>query len=297
MTPKKVIHIDRLELTFTATQTMVNNFADFKVKEHRRFNDIIVYREQSVHYQNEFSIWIKECRDGILVERLWGYMKYGSYNKNRPFIYILLENNILYDEQAFELRFHIEKLLGLKYKRVSKLDICVDFNYNVVKRFYSLFKDETFGLYVNGRLIKSMTERIKSIQHLAANNTRKRAFADHAPIMKNKDKSLCFTAYNKAKEIEESGKEYQRQKGFLRHYRFEVRCSNYKRLQTSLKNLGLSDDELYARLQDEGTLYALFKDILDRLIYFRRGKKKVDLLSEMSKPREKKQTGILNVLG
>ena len=108
---------------------------------------------------------------------------------------------------------------------------------------------------------------------------------------------FCFTAYNKAKEIEESGKEYQHQKGFLRHYRFEVRCSNYKRLHTSLKNLGLSDDELYARLQDEVTLYALFKDILDRLIYFRRGKKKVDLLSEMSKPREKNTAKALKVSG
>ena len=159
-----------------------------------------------------------------------------------------------------------------------------------------MYKDENLDLYVNGKKIPDMTTRVKNVNHNADYSSRKRPFSRHKPLVINTPRTLEFSVYNKTEEIAESKKDYiQEHIGFNRIYRFEVRCRNYKVLHTSLKRLGITDEDLYAKLQMESTLFLLFDDLLERLIYFRRKRKKLNLVFELLKPKEKKRLPVENV--
>ena len=109
-------------------------------------------------------------------------------------------------------------------------------------------------------------------------------FAHPELSISNDDSTLQMKTYNKRKEIEESsGKAYITEcTGFTgTHYRLEVNCKNYKRLLPSLKALGIDDTYLYVHLDNDETLKTLFCDILNRLIYLRKGRKQINIIDEV----------------
>lgn len=295
---KAVIGIDRLEITYATAAETKEWLSSVPEGEKVTLNEITLRREASRQYKCEFSVWGKDydSDSNILYDRLWGTLFFGSYNKNRPYVYLLYENSILYDEYALATRFYIQDALNLEYLRISKLDICVDFNYNAINRFYLFYKDETLDLYINGNRILDMTERVKGVSHNADYSSRKRPFSRHKPIICNKPHTLELCAYNKSEEIAESNKDYiQEHIGFNRIFRFEVRCRNYKVLHISLKRLGITDTDLYSRLQMESTLLLLYDDLLERLIYFRCKRRKLNLVYELLKPKAKKELPLEDV--
>ena len=274
------INLDRLELTYTTCDEVRNYLSDKKVEKYQ-IEDVTLIREQSRLYENEFSIIVKDydTEQGIF-DCCLGHLHFGSPNPNRQHVYIVYENKALYNSMFVHIRYYLEDVLGLKFKQVSKIDIAVDFNFNIIRRFYRLYKNGEYNLIINGKKIEGVEQKVVDVMHIAGNNPRKRPMANPTPVIKNSDGSLSLKAYNKTKEIEEeSHKDYIADAiGFCRMYRFEVSCGNHKALKPSLSKLGMSEIDLYTGLQNEDTLSSLFYALFDRLIRVQKGRHSYSLM-------------------
>lgn len=274
------INLDRLELTYEKNEPLQTKLSD-TTKNEFEFDSLWLIREQCKYYSNEFSIWGSDYDEHLdIVERRIGKLHFGSPNPNRPYIYLVYDNAALYSDYLLASRFYVEEALGLVFMRVSKIDVAVDFNFNVVNSFYRLFKNPNYDLIVNGEKVKGMKCTVRDVLHIAGDTTRQRPFAHHTPVIKNADGSMLMRAYDKGKEIdEESGKEYIREKsGFKKLYRIEVSLSCHKVIKKMLNKLGMTDEELYARLQHEKTLMDLFRVGLYSLIRVSRRRRSMSVL-------------------
>lgn len=276
--------IDALEITYTATDAQKEflNSIQKKLYVGEDKKSLWIERIESRHYRDEFII---KCSDvdnnGRDTVRVVGYLRSGSYNPNRQLVYLTFENAALYS-WILQARFYVESALGLTFHRISKIDIAVDFDFNIQKRIIALLKSTPFDIIVNGRVANRKS--VKGLNVHAYDINLYRMFAHPELSISNDDSTLQMKTYNKRKEIEESsGKAYITEcTGFTgAHYRIEITCKNYKRLLPSLKALGIDDTYLYIHLDNDETLKALFCDILNRLIYLRKGRKQLNIIDEV----------------
>jgi len=277
------INVDRLELTYMTNEPLQTMLSD-TTKNEFEFDSLRLIREQCKYYSNEFSIWGSDYDEQLgIVERKIGKLHFGSPNPNRPYIYLVYDNAALYSDYLLASRFYVQDVLGLDFLRVSKIDVAVDFNFNVVSRFYRLFKNPDYDLIVNGEKVKGMKCTVRDVLHIAGNTSRQRPFAHHAPVIKNADGSLLMRAYNKGKEIdEESRKEYIREKaGFKKLYRMEVSLSCHRVIKKVLERLNLTDENFYTLLQDEKSLIAIFRVSLNCFASVSRKRKSMSVLEPM----------------
>ena len=273
------LSIDKLEITYQASQQVRDALAT--IEESKVINEITVVRiEKPQHYQHEFLLFGKDysVERGEYVRAI-GVLFFGSVNENRKHIYISYNNAALYDTYMLATRFYVEAALGLEFYRVSKLDIALDLNRNVITRFYRLYRDETYSLVILNKCYKDLDESVKEVLHIST-GTRKRPFKNRTFYIENKDKSLALRCYNKTAELSESEKEYiPNVSGKLPMYRLEVSLANHKNIAKSLSQLGVYDaDEVYCKLQNEEFLFSLFLTTLDRLIRVGKGRKRFNLL-------------------
>jgi len=278
------ICIDALEITYTATNTQKDflNSIQEKLYIGEDKKSLWIERIESRHYRDEFII---KCADvdnnGSDTVKVVGYLRSGSYNPNRQLVYLTFENAALYS-WILNARFYVESALGLEFYRISKIDIAVDFDFNIQKRLISLLKTTPYDIIVNGRVANRKS--VKGLDVHAYDINLDRIFAHPELTVSNDDSTLQTKTYNKRKEIEESsGKGYITEcTGFTgTHYRIEVTVKNYKRLLPSLKALGIDDTYLYTYLDNDETLKALFCDIINRLVYLRRGRKQLNIIDEV----------------
>lgn len=282
------INIDRLEITYTTSNEVKQYLSSLNVGESLTIGEskeMTITRFEHPNYCCAFEIRGKDVDEKEQIyDRCICTLKFGTFNRHRQDVYIVYENDILYDTFMLGARFYIESALSLNFRRVSKLDIAYDFNYNAINKFYRMYKNEQYDLYINGRKVQTIEENVRNVTHIVGSSSRKRTFTHHTPLIKAEDGALGMAAYNKSEEIEKSGKQYiQEDCGFNRMYRFEVRCGSYKILKTTLSRLGINDEELYCKLQMKEVQAELFTDMLERLIYFRYKRKKIDLISELLK--------------
>lgn len=141
MTKKYQINIDRLEITNTASEEIKEYLANKEINKFE-FNSIILKRTPSRQYEKKFAIVGKDYDDkkGVF-DRNYGYLHFCSPNLNRPNIYVLFEIDTLYDEVSLASRFWIEEVLRLEFLQISKLDVAVDFSFNIIRKFYQLYKN------------------------------------------------------------------------------------------------------------------------------------------------------------
>ncbi len=276
--------IDALEITYTASDAQKSFLSTIEKKLHIGEDNTSLWLEriESRHYRDEFII---KCADadnnGYDIVRVVGYLRSGSFNPNRQLVYLTFENAALYS-WILQARYYVEAALGMKFHRISKIDIAVDFDFNIQKRLIALLKTTPYDIIVNGRIANRKS--VKGLNVHAYNISISRMFAHPELSISNDDSTLQMKTYNKRKEIEESsGKAYITEcTGFTgTHYRLEVTCKNYKRLLPTLKALGIDDTYLYVHLDNDETLKTLFCDILNRLIYLRKGRKQINIIDEV----------------
>lgn len=279
------VSIDALEITYTTTDEMKEYLSsDDSTYYFGEKKEIILKRSDSRYYKNEFIIW---CRDWDEnrghFKRIVGYMRFGSFNKNRQNVYITYENEALYS-WLVSARYYMEEALNLEFLQISKFDIAVDFNFNIEKHLIRQYKDDSYDLIVNGRLADN--KAVYGVGFLSWWNPRHRIFANPQMLVKNDKSTLTMKTYNKKKEIEqESGKYYIQEKtGFNTvMYRVEITCKNHKLLKKTLDALCISDEYLYIHLDNEDVLLSVFCHLLDRVIHLRKGRKPINILDEALK--------------
>lgn len=277
------INIDRLEITYLASDEL-KKYLSNKERSEFCFDGITLRRCECRNYENEFAIITTDLdKERDIYERCIGHLHFGSPNPNRQNVYVLYENDALYNKMWLAVRFYIEEALGLEFKQISKLDIATDFNFNIIRRFYQVYKDGNLDLIINGKKIHGLNTKVRDVVHITGNTTRKRPFANPTPVVKNADGSLTLRAYNKDNEIDEtSGKEYIRDAtGFSRLWRLEVSCKTHKALKSVLDKLGMTDEDLYADLGIERVKICIFKAMIDKLIRVRRTRHGFSLIDVM----------------
>lgn len=278
------VSIDKVEITYTATDTMKKYLSDKDVYQFGEHNEIILRRSESRYYKNEFVIWCKDWNESEgHFKRILGYLYFGSFNRNRQNIYITYENSALYS-WILSSRYYVEEILQLDFIQISKFDICIDFNFNIEKHLIRQYKDPSYELIVNGKVAND--KAVYGIGFLSYWNPRHRIFANPEMIAKNGQSTLTMKTYNKKKEIEqESGKYYILTKtGFHSVlYRVEMACKNHKVLKKTLDSLQMSDLDLYTNFENEEILIKVFMHLLDRVIHLRKKRKKLNLLEEAIK--------------
>lgn len=277
------INIDRLEITYLASDELKEYLSNKECNEYY-FDSITLRRCECRNYENEFAIISTDLdKEHGTYERCIGHLHFGSPNPNRQNVYVLYENDVLYSKKWLAVRFYIEEALGLEFKQISKLDIATDFNFNISRRFYQVYKDGNLDLIINGKKIHGLDIMVRDVVHITGNTTRKRPFANPTPVVKNADGSLKLKVYNKGKEINEtSGKEYVKDAtGFTRLWRLEVSCGNHKTLKSVLDRLGMTDEDLYADLGIERVKICIFKALMDKLIRVQRNRHSYSLIDVM----------------
>ncbi len=279
------VSIDALEITYTTTDEMKGYLSSDDTTYYFGENkEIILKRSDSRYYKNEFTIWCKDWNESRgNFKRIVGYMRFGSFNKNRQNVYITYENEALYS-WLVSARYYIEEALNLDFLQISKFDIAVDFNFNVEKHLIRQYKDDSYDLIINGRVADN--KAVYGVGFLSWWNPRHRLFANPQMLVKNDKSTLTMKTYNKKKEIEqESGKYYIQEKtGFQSvMYRVEITCKNHKLLKKTLDALGISDEFLYVHLDDESVLLTVFSHLLDRVIHLRKNRKPINILDEALK--------------
>lgn len=279
------VSIDALEITYTTTDEMKEYLSsDDSTYYFGEKKEIILKRSDSRYYKNEFIIWCKDWNESKgHFKRIVGYMRFGSFNKNRQNVYITYENEALYS-WLVSARYYMEEALNLVFLQISKFDIAVDFNFNIEKHLIRQYKDDSYDLIVNGRLADN--KAVYGVGFLSWWNPRHRIFANPQMLVKNDKSTLTMKTYNKKKEIEqESGKYYIQEKtGFNTvMYRVEITCKNHKLLKKTLDALSISDEFLYVHLDDENVLLTVFSHLLDRVIHLRKNRKPINILDEALK--------------
>lgn len=279
------VSIDALEITYTATDEMKEYLSSDDTTYYFGENkEIILKRSDARYYKNEFVIWCKDWDESKgNFKRIVGYMRFGSFNKNRQNVYITFENEALYS-WLVSARYYLEEALNLEFLQISKFDIAVDFNFNIEKHLIRQYKDDSYDLIINGR--KADNKAVYGVGFLSWWNPRHRIFANPQMLVKNDKSTLTMKTYNKQKEIEQESNKYyiQEKTGFHSvMYRVEITCKNHKLLKKTLDALGVSDEFLYVHLDDEDILLTVFRHLLDRVIHLRKKRKPINILDEALK--------------
>lgn len=262
------MNIDRLEITYTWNRLMAEKFSipSEKITQGR----FILTIQTATTYRYNYKV----SHDGTPV----GTFFFGTFNPNRPYYYLSVENRLLYE--SISTLYDFEREMQLQFLRISKLDICMDSDVNLVSRFYRLLKDKEVSLIVNNKAVKDRTQVINSMIHYSKgslNNVRKvRSFT-----LAGNDYEM--KGYNKGDEIAStSHKEYIRDSTGLgkRIYRMEVSFPNYKTLSKHLELLGLTTKDIYDDFSNKEVLQDVFVRAIHRIIHLKGGRSILGFLTQ-----------------
>lgn len=271
--------LDWLEITYQASQQVRD--ALVAINESKVINEITIVRvEKPQRYKYEFLLFCKDYNEERgEFSRMLGKLKFGSYNKNRQQIYIEYDNAVLYDKYLLASRYYVEEALGLEFFRVSKIDIALDLNINIVRRFYRKFKDENYIFVILNKRYKDLDEVVNNVLHFAT-GTRLQPLKNRGFAIKGKDPTLALRCYNKTTELQKSHKDYiPIISGKLPMYRLEVSLRSHKNIAKTLAMLGVFDaEEIYCKLQSEDFLRELYFTTLSRIVRVTKGRIGYNLL-------------------
>lgn len=263
-------NIDKLEVTYTCSSDWREKLSETnKLICGESFEVVLERLEESTSlYKHNFSI---HCGN-IFVGNLY----FGSYNMNRPYIYMAVDNQMLYTN--LNGLGYIEQALNLNFFRISKLDICLDSNLNVIDRFYKLLKDDKQTIIINNKAIKDRQSIIDNIIHLSSGSLQSIRKIKSFVIKGNE---MELVGYNKSVEIEKTGKDYIKDNLGLdkKIYRLEIRLKNYKLINNALQYCNVNMEELYYHPFDEN-INRIFYYTLNRII---RIKPNISLLNYLLK--------------
>lgn len=293
---KSNISVDKLEVTYLLT----HEFTDFMDKYMESYNDRLDNTDKIIFeqynefylaapietiyndYRVELDILIRDYNEEIgFYNRRIGKLFYGSNHPLRQQLYIALENKSLYNGDINFL-YYIADELNLQFLKISKLELAFDFNRSFIDMFYAILKDEEFCPIIFNKKYKKMDEEIGELLHVST-GTRYRINKFKSFYIKScskKSEGLELKYYDKAKEIKDKNfeKKYILDKlKFDKIFRLEIKA-NHKKLKYSLDKIGLTDEDLFRRIEDKKLLFTVFQSLIDRVIRFEYKKRTYSLL-------------------
>ncbi|MBQ7791242.1 MAG: hypothetical protein IJ377_03000 [Rikenellaceae bacterium] len=205
--------------------------------------------------------------------------RYGAA-ADEPYIWIRIENFVLYDMKLLVEVLSLTQLLDLTFNNITHLDLARDFSYNISERIRSLMRNPELKTIVNGKQIKDRDAALKGITRtcrMSLNRDKTKSLTiKQAKAIKNKYDGITLDSYDKMDEItSKSEKRYilDYYGNPKRLYRLELRLNNQdiRKISDGL-GIAITEDVIY----DKERLDALYIQALQSMLRFTDGRKKLD---------------------
>ena len=261
--------IDNLVICFIATPTLLSSFRN-RVEPY--IDNVFFSRAEGHFHRHYFNIL---SNDGRKLGNLY-FDRYAS-DGNELYLWLKVENAVLYDRELLQMMKQIPDRLGLQYHGISSLDLARDFGYDTASRIRKMMRREDLAVIINGKEVRDRNKMLKGVfrtceMSLAKDGT-KGMTIKQAKAGKNKHLGITMDCYNKAEEIENSsGKRYivDFYGTRKRLHRLEMRM-NCEQVKRACFNTGVIYD--LNMLEDPKALDALYIYALQSVLRFRRGRK------------------------
>ena len=260
--------IDCLVICFVATPGLLVSLRE--IRKHYRIEDFFLMRAEGRFHRHYFNIQNKYGKE---LGNLY-FDRYASAG-NELYLWVKVENSVLYDGSFLEMINQLSGLLGLDYHGITSLDLARDFNYDIASRIRSLMRREDLAVIINGKEVRDRNTMLKGIVRSCgmslAKDGKKGLTIKQAKAAKNKHRGITLDCYDKAAEINNSGKWYIRDfyGNRKRLHRLELRM-NCEQIRRAFDSTWLTPSLEY--LENQKALDYLFIYALKSVLRFRKGR-------------------------
>lgn len=260
--------IDCLVICFVATPGLLVSLRE--IRKHYRIEDFFLMRAEGRFHRHYFNIQNKYGKE---LGNLY-FDRYASAG-NELYLWVKVENSVLYDGSFLEMINRLSGLLGLEFHGITSLDLARDFNYDIASRIRSLMRREDLAVIINGKEVRDRNTMLKGIVRSSgmslAKEGKKGLTIKQAKAAKNKHRGITLDCYDKAAEINNSGKRYIRDfyGNRKRLHRLELRM-NCEQIRRAFDSTWLTPSLEY--LENQKALDYLFIYALKSVLRFRKGR-------------------------
>lgn len=271
------ITIDELKLCYSASLSILQPLKDTCVGKYFEVPNYRLFRTVNDRFQYYFDI----VENGIAV----AFLRFGLYtesdeeNDTGAYVYLKIQNSVLYDKQKLQKVLDLPVHLGLEFHHFTALDLATDTSFSVPLLIKRMMSTPFITTILNGKAIKDRKRVLPGI-HFDYSTTLDRIKHPSVTIkqrkaIRNKDEGITVQAYDKRAEIDnQSDKQYilDYYGTPYRLYRLEVRL-HYQELKDyfALKQSTALPELVF----DKTFLHDLFYYHLSSVIRFSRGRKKI----------------------
>ena len=260
--------IDCLVICFVATPGLLVSLRE--IRKHYRIEDFFLIRAEGRFHRHYFNIQNKYGKE---LGNLY-FDRYASAG-NELYLWVKVENSVLYDGSFLEMINQLSGLLGLDFHGITSLDLARDFSYDIASRIRSLMRREDLAVIINGKEVRDRNTMLKGIVRSCgmslAKDGKKGLTIKQAKAAKNKHRGITLDCYDKAAEINNSGKRYIRDfyGNRKRLHRLELRM-NCEQIRRAFDSTWLTPSLEY--LENQKALDYLFIYALKSVLRFRKGR-------------------------
>ena len=238
------------------------------------FDKFSLCRTRGKHHSQHFDVKLY----GLGVATMY-FDRYGA-SDNEPYIWLRVDNYVLYDKPLLIETLSLPELLDLPFNNYTHLDLARDYLYNIGNRIRILMRNPELKTILNGKQIIDRKKTLKNVFRTCGmsldRDEGKGLTIKQTKAARNKNKGITLDSYDKVNEIKSnSHKQY-----ILNFYgnpkrlhRLEVRLNNDD-IKGIAKSLGitLTEDIIF----DINKLDAIYLQALHSLLRFTHGRKKLD---------------------
>ena len=260
--------IDCLVICFLATPGLLVSLRE--IRKHYRIDDFFLMRAEGRFHRHFFNIQNKYGKE---LGNLY-FDRYASAG-NELYLWVKVENSVLYDGSFPEMINRLSGLLGLEFHGITSLDLARDFNYDIASRIRSLMRREDLAVIINGKEVRDRNTMLKGIVRSCgmslAKDGKKGLTIKQAKAAKNNHRGITLDCYDKSAEINNSGKRYIRDfyGNRKRLHRLELRM-NCEQIKRAFDSTWLTPCLEY--LENPKALDYLFIYALKSVLRFRKGR-------------------------
>lgn len=260
--------IDCLVICFVATPGLLVSLRE--IRKHYRIEDFFLMRAEGRFHRHYFNIQNKYGKE---LGNLY-FDRYASAG-NELYLWVKVENSVLYDGSFLEMINQLSGLLGLDFHGITSLDLARDFSYDIASRIRSLMRREDLAVIINGKEVRDRNTMLKGLVRSCgmslAKDGKKGLTIKQAKAAKNKHRGITLDCYDKAAEINNSGKRYIRDfyGNRKRLHRLELRM-NCEQIRRAFDSTWLTPSLEY--LENQKALDYLFIYALKSVLRFRKGR-------------------------
>ena len=189
--------IDALTLCYVAEGALLEDLRS--IESVREYGKFIFHRTKGKIFAQQFNV----LNEGRKIARF--YFDNYSSEKFAPYVWIRMENHILYNRQMLLDTLLLATLFDLSFNNFTDIDLARDFTFDITQIVRSLMRNANVQTIINGKEIKDRKEVINNIYRTCGmsleRDGRKGITIKQRKAEKNKNQGITIAGYNKYEEI------------------------------------------------------------------------------------------------